>query len=69
MIIVGVAYPAGSWCYNFANLVEENNRYNRPACCWGLDCISCAGQVATWICTCSCVAPEGRYLVRPVPGL
>jgi hypothetical protein len=64
----GATAPAGALCYTFANLVEENNRHNRE-CGYGCNIIKCLGECCTWTTTCTCSAPEGRYLVASVPDI
>jgi hypothetical protein len=64
----GASAPAGSYCYTFSNLVEENNRHNRE-CGYGCNFIKCIGETCTWCFSCSCPAPEGRYLVAHVPDI
>ena len=63
----GISGPLAGWCYVFGNLVEENARAGRSDCCYGCDLFGCIGGFCSWCFTCSCSAPEGRYLVKGIP--
>jgi Cys-rich protein (TIGR01571 family) len=64
----GAAAPVAAWCYIFGNLVEENNRAKRTGF-YGCDIVGCCSYGCNYLGSCTCSAPEGRYLVRPVPDL
>jgi Cys-rich protein (TIGR01571 family) len=67
-VTYNAAAPAAACCYTFGNLVEENHRVGRTGL-YGCDCISCCSYGINYLTTCSCAAPEGRYLAKSVPDL